>query len=92
MTAGNTLIDSGGITLSNAQLEINGAGTISVGGAISGTGTIAAGVAGTSGGTLDLTGAGSISSGVVLAINYFSRQPRCSLILPAGSPPLLRSL
>ena len=46
MTAGvgNTLIDSGGITLNNAQAQINGAGTISVGGQISGIGTIAAGV------------------------------------------------
>ena len=46
MTAGNTLTDSGGITLSNVNSIIDGAGTISVGGAISGTGTIAAGIAG----------------------------------------------
>jgi hypothetical protein len=69
MTAGDTLTDSGGITLTNANSLISGAGTISVGGPISGIGTIAAGVAATSGGTLDLTGTGSIASGAVLAIN-----------------------
>ena len=68
MTAGDTLIDSGGHHPQQRQSQINGAGTISVGGAISGGGTITAGVAGTSGGTLDLTGAGSIASGVALAI------------------------
>jgi hypothetical protein len=68
MTAGNTLTLSGGITLSDVNTLIDGSGTISAGGAIGSKGTITAGV-GSVGGTLDLTGAGSISSGVLLTIN-----------------------
>jgi hypothetical protein len=67
MTANKPLTITGTITLSNADSIIDGAGTISVGGAIGGTGTISAGTAST-GGTLDLTGAGSLSSDVILAI------------------------
>jgi hypothetical protein len=60
---GNTLTVGTTILLNNDQSIINGNGTISAGGAISGSGTITA-----TGGVLDLTGAGSLSSGPVLTI------------------------
>ena len=73
MTAGNTLNVSGGITLSDVNSIIAGSGTISVGGAIGNSGTIGPGTG--SGGTLDLTGAGSIASGVLLRMDNTRDKP-----------------
>jgi len=74
MTAGDTLNILGGVTLlkKDSPAAIDGAGTISVGGAISfaGTpteGTITAGTD-TTGGVLDLTGTGFITSPFAFAI------------------------
>jgi len=61
--SGTTALTNG----TNGKAIIDGQGIFSVGAAISGGGTIQAGTA-TTGGTLEITGAGSISSGVVLAI------------------------
>jgi hypothetical protein len=60
---GNALTVGTTVVLNNDQSKISGFGTLSAGGAISGSGTITA-----TGGLLDLTGAGSLSSGPVLTI------------------------
>jgi len=65
----HTLNVSGTTTFSDSNSTINGAGTISAGGAITGSGTIQAGTA-SSGGTLDVFG--TINSGVVLKIGTFA--------------------
>jgi hypothetical protein len=66
MTAGNTLTVSGNIAL-DPNSKIDGSGTISVGGVIGNSGTIVPGTGG--GGTLDLTGTGTIASGVLLSMD-----------------------
>ncbi len=62
---GGTINDAGGINLA-AGSSLLGFGTVSVGAAIAGSGTLGTSNAA---GTLTLTGAGSVSSGVVLSIN-----------------------
>jgi Hint domain len=66
MTAGNTLTVSGNIAL-DPNSKIDGSGTIAVGGVIGNFGTIVPGTGG--GGSLDLTGGGSIASGVLLRMD-----------------------